>query len=121
MIGLSALRWPADNAEAASQQRKQQHKQQHKPHPTSSLAMLKQQQLHEAAFVPMQACEVDWELPAGQVLLVPCTYAPGVTGSFTLSVTTTSSGCAGGFSCQPVPGGLAGLLAATGSTALMQH
>lgn len=45
------------------------------------------------------------------LLLVPCTYAPGVTGNFGLSVTT--SGCA--FSCEPVPGGVAALLAAAGT------
>lgn len=74
--------------------------------------MLKQHQLQEAAFVPMQSCQVDWELP-GRVplLLVPCTYAPGVRGSFKLSVTT--SGCA--FSCDPVLGSLAALLAANGT------
>lgn len=74
--------------------------------------MLKQHQLQEAAFVPMQTCEVEWELPGGvPLLLVPCTYAPGVTGSFTLSVTTSGSAV----SCEAVPGGLAAFLTATGA------
>jgi hypothetical protein len=82
--------------------------------------MLMQHQLQEAPFVPMEACEVEWELPGGvPLLLVPCTYAPGVKGAFTVSVST--SGCA--FQCAPVPGGLAALLSATGTrvTRVTQH
>jgi hypothetical protein len=94
-----------------SPQRQSQSQHQHKQ-PANSLTMLKQHQLQEAAFVPMQTCEVEWELPGGvPLLLVPCTYAPGVTGSFTLSVTTSGSAV----SCEAVPGGLAAFLTATGA------
>lgn len=105
MIGMSVLTMPTAAPPATQQQ--QQHKQ-----PLNSLALLKQHQLREAAFVPMQTCEVEWELPGGvPLLLVPCTYAPGVTGAFTLAVTTSGSAV----SCEPVPGGLAALLTATGA------
>jgi hypothetical protein len=107
MIGLSALKLPTAAGAQAPPAQQHQHKQ-----PPNTLTMLKQNQLHEAAFVPMQTCDVEWELPGGvPLLLVPCTYAPGVCGGFSLSVTT--SGCA--VSCAPVPGGLAALLASTGA------
>lgn len=124
MIGLSALRLPQHpGPTSASQQQQGQQPAQRSTHaqsaqrqqyklPENSMTMLKQHQLQEAAFVPMEACEVEWELPGGvPLLLVPCTYAPGVKGAFTVSVST--SGCA--FQCEAVPGGLAALLSATGT------
>jgi hypothetical protein len=121
MMGLSAHKLPTATAAQQSHHLQQQshthtHRaslsQQQPKQPTSSLTLLKQHQLQEAAFVPMQACEVEWELPGDvPLLLVPCTYAPGVIGAFSLSVTT--SNCR--FSCESVPGGVAALLAASGA------
>lgn len=115
MIGLSVHTIPTAATATQHQQgspQRQSQSQQHHKQPANSLTMLKQYQLQEAAFVPMQTCEVEWELPGGvPLLLVPCTYAPGVTGSFTLSVTTSGSAV----SCEAVPGGLAAFLTATGA------
>jgi hypothetical protein len=121
MMGLSAHKLPTATAAQQSHHLQQQshthtHRaslsQQQPKQPPSSLTLLKQHQLQEAAFVPMQACEVEWELPGDvPLLLVPCTYAPGVIGAFSLSVTT--SNCR--FSCESVPGGVAALLAASGA------
>jgi hypothetical protein len=126
MIGLSALTLPTPataTAAAAAQQPQEQPCPGSPPRqkqPANSLTMLKRHQLQEAAFVPMQACEVEWQLPGGvPLLLVPCTYAPGVKGGFKLSVSTSGFS----FKCDPVPGGLSALLAASGTqvTRVTQH
>ncbi len=74
----------------------------------TTAAALKQQQLYESAFVPMAACEAELLLPAGSLLLVPCTYAPGVKRKYCLSITTAAAG----FTCTECEGGLAAAAAA---------
>jgi hypothetical protein len=68
-------------------------------------AALKQAQLFESAFLPADSCEAELQLPAGALLLVPCTFGPGVVGRYGLSVTAEAPGA--GFSLEPVSGGLA--------------
>lgn len=70
-----------------------------------AIAAIKHQQLHESVFVPAAACEAELEVPgATPLLIVPCTYAPHIKGSFTVTVTTAPSA---GMTLEPVAGGLA--------------
>lgn len=75
----------------------------------SAAAALKQAQLFESAFLPADSCEAELQLPAGVLLLVPCTFGPGVVGRYCLSVSsvagTAGAGCS--FSLEHVSGGLA--------------
>ncbi|WIA30134.1 hypothetical protein OEZ86_000227 [Tetradesmus obliquus] len=75
----------------------------------SAAAALKQAQLFESAFLPADSCEAELQLPAGVLLLVPCTFGPGVVGRYCLSVSsvagTAGAGC--NFSLEHVSGGLA--------------
>jgi calpain-7 len=70
----------------------------------STAGALKQAQLFESAFLPADSCAAELQLPAGKLLLVPCTFGPGVVGRFSLSVTAGAAGA--GFSLQEVVGGL---------------
>lgn len=67
-------------------------------------SVLNQAQLYESAFLPMDMCEAELQLPAGVLLLVPCTFAPGVKGRFAVSVTAAA---AAGLAMEAVQGGLA--------------
>jgi calpain-7 len=71
----------------------------------STAGALKQAQLFESAFLPADSCEAELQLPAGMLLLVPCTFGPGVVGRFSLSVMAGAAGA--GFSLEEVRGGLA--------------
>lgn len=105
MIGFSLLKPEAPSHRQKQQQQHKQHKQR-----SDTLSWVRRQQLHEAALVPMQSCEAEVELPGGvALLLVPYTYAPGVTGRFTVSVEAPSA--SGDVVLKPVPGGLTAAVA----------
>lgn len=75
----------------------------------SAAAAAKQVQLYESVFVPVESCEAEVELPAGlPLLLVPCTYAPGVHGSFAVTVTAATNA---GLTFEAVSGGFAAAVA----------
>jgi hypothetical protein len=78
-------------------------------------AALKQAQLFEYAFLPADSFEAELQLPAGVLLLVPCTFGPGVVGRYSLSVTATAAGAGCSLSLEQVDGGLA-----AAATQLMQ-